>query len=115
MSSRRQPRPTIDQRHLLALSQESSAVVNRVIHDHDYWSYPPALFACCYAIIRIGEEVNRLDRPSRRRLRSVALAIWDAARNALAHDIGIADRATVHHLITDELPLLLADLERLGQ
>ena len=115
MSSRRQSQQTIDEHRLLALTRESNEVVNRVIHDHDYWSYQPALFACCYAIIRIGEGAFRLDTQSRRRLRSAALGIWQDARNTLAHDIGAADHTTVHHLITNELPLLLANLERLGR
>lgn len=89
-------------------------MASRVNHDHDYWSYQPAKFACCYAIIRIGEGVRRLDSRSRRQLRSASLLIWEEWRNALAHELGMADYDFIHDLITDELPLLLRDLERLG-
>lgn len=88
-------------------------MVNRVNHDHDYWAYPPAQFAGCYAIIRIGEGVRRLDSRSRRRLRSASLAIWTKWRNYLAHDLGIVRYTGVLGLVTVELPLLLRDLERL--
>ena len=115
MLNRQQPLPQIDQHRLLVLARESNAVVSRVVHDHDYWSYPPATFACCYAIIRIGEGAHRLNARSRRRLRSVALGIWEDARNVLAHDLSIVDYVAVYNMITEELPLLLSDLERLGE
>lgn len=77
MLSRRQPqRRQIDLRRLLELTQEASLVAGLVTRGNDYWSYPPALFAGCYAIIRIGEGVRQLDSGSRRRLRSASLAIW---------------------------------------
>ena len=115
MSSRQQQLPAIDRRQFTELVRESQAVISLVNHDHDFWSYPPAMFACCYAIIRIGEGANRLDSRSKRRLRSAALGIWMDARNALAHDLGMMAALPVHHLLTNELPLLLSDLERLGQ
>ena len=111
---RQSQRRPIDRRRLLGLARESAAVANRVNHDHDYWSYQPAQFACCYAIIRIGEGVRRLDDRSRRQLRSASLLIWEEWRNYLAHNLEIARYAVVFDLITDELPLLLRDLERLG-
>lgn len=114
MSTRWQPQQQeIDARQLLTLARESESVVSRVTHDHNYWSYPPAVFACCYAIIRIGEGVRRLDRRSRRRLRSASLAIWEDWRNYLAHDLRIANYVLIHRMITAELPLLLRDLARL--
>ena len=115
MSSRRQPQYLeIDARQLLALTREAESVISLVTHDHDYWSYPPALFASCYAIIRIGEGVRRLDGRSRRRLRTASLSIWAEWRNYLAHDVDVVRYTGVSDLITDELPLLLRDLERLG-
>ena len=114
MSTRWQPQQQeIDARQLLTLARESDAIISRVTHDHNYWSYSPAVFACCYAIIRIGEGVRRLDRRSRRRLRSASLAIWEDWRNYLAHDLQTARYVGVFELITDELPLLLRDLERM--
>ena len=117
MSSRRPPqqRPAIDGRRLLALVRESEGVVSLVTHDHDYPSYRPAVYACCYAIIRIGEGVRRLDERSRRRLRSASLAIWEEARNALAHDLDLVNHASVLLMIANEMPLLLSDLERLAR
>ena len=117
MSSRRPPqqRPAIDGRRLLALVRESEGVVSLVTHDHDYPSYRPAVYACCYAIIRIGEGVRRLDESSRRRLRSASLAIWEEARNALAHDLGMVDHTLVLQMVANEMPLLLSDLERLAR
>ena len=115
MLSRWQPQQQeIDARQLLDLAREAESVISRVTHDHDYWSYQPAQFACCYAIIRIGEGVRRLDRRSRRRLRSASLAIWAEWRNYLAHDLEIQNYALIHRMINAELPLLLRDLERLG-
>ena len=115
MSSRRQPQYLeIDARQLLALTQEAESVISLVTHDHDYWSYPPALFASCYAIIRIGEGVRRLDSRSRRRLRTASLSIWAEWRNYLSHDLGAIQHTFVLGLINGELPLLLRDLERLG-
>ena len=114
MSSRRpQQRRTIDRRRLLELAQEASTVAGLVTRGNDYWTYQPALFACCYAIIRIGEGVRQLDSGSRRRLRSVSLAIWEDWRNMLAHDLDLANHDFVFDVISDELPLLLRDLERL--
>ena len=114
MSSRWQTQQQeIDARQLLALAREGEYIIGLVTHDHNYWSYQPAVFACCYAIIRIGEGVRRLDRRSRRRLRSASLAIWEDWRNYLAHDLRIANHVLIHRMITAELPLLLRDLTRL--
>ena len=116
MSSRRPPqRPEIDHIRLLELAVEAEEVVSLVTHDHNYWSYPPAVYACCYAIIRIGEGVRRLDRRSRRRLRSASLAIWEEARNALAHDLDLVNHASVLLMVANEMPLLRSDLERLAR
>ena len=113
MSSRWQPQQQeIDARQLLTLARESEYIIGLVTHDHDYWSYQPAQFACCYAIIRIGEGVRRLDRRSRRRLRSASLAIWAEWRNALAHELDALDYDLIYPMIDAELPLLLRDLER---
>ena len=115
MSSRWQPQQQeIDAWQLLDLAREGEAIIGLVTNDHDYWSYSPAVFACCYAIIRIGEGVRRLDRRSRRRLRSASLAIWAQWRNYLAHDLDAVDYDLIHPMIAAELPLLLRDLERLG-
>ena len=117
MSSRRQwqRRPEIDRHRLLELARESAAVAGLVIHDHDYPAYRPAVFACCYAVIRIGEGARRLDRGSRRRLRSVSLAVWAEWRNTLAHDLEMLDDSSVLRMVAEELPLLLGDLERLAR
>ena len=117
MSSRRQLQwqPEIDHHRLLELARESAAVANLVIHDHAYPGYRPAVFACCYAVIRIGEGVRRLDARSRRRLRSASLGIWEEWRNSLAHELDAVKHDTVHRMVAEELPLLLGDLERLGR
>ena len=117
MSSRRQSqrRPEIDQHRLLELAQESASVAGLVTHDHAYPAYRPGVFACCYAVIRIGEGARRLDARSRRRLRSASLAVWEAARNSLAHELDVVDDALVLQMVAEELPLLLGDLERLGR
>ena len=116
MSSRRQwqRRPEIDRHRLLELARESAAVAGLVIHDHDYPAYRPAVFACCYAVIRVGEGARRLDSRSRRRLRSVSLAVWAEWRNTLAHDLEMLDDSAVLRMVGEELPLLLGDLERLA-
>ena len=115
MSSGRLPRRQVDQQGLLALARESEAVISLVTHDHNFWSYPPALYACCYAIIRIGEGVHRLDSPSRRRLRSASLAVWEEWRNALAHELDLVHHSAIFDLINGELPLLLRDLGQPGR
>lgn len=117
MSSRRQwqRRPEIDRHRLLELARESAAVAGLVIHDHDYPAYRPAVFACCYAVIRVGEGARRLDRGSRRRLRSASLAVWEEWRNTLAHDLGVVDHYQVLRMVAEELPLLVGDLERLAR
>ena len=117
MSSRRQSqrRPEIDQHRLLELAQESESVAGLITHDHEYPGYRPGVFACCYAVIRIGEGARRLDARSRRRLRSASLGIWEEWRNTLAHDLGVIDHSQVLHMVAEELPLLLGDLERLGR
>ena len=117
MSSRRQSqrRPEIDQHRLLELAQESASVAALVTHDHAYPAYRPAVFACCYAVIRIGEGARRLDARSRRRLRSASLGIWEEWRNSLAHDLEQVDDTSVLRMVAEELPLLLEDLERLGR
>ena len=113
MSSRRQSQPSISYARFVELVRESHEVVRQATADHNPRAYPPATFACCYAIIRIGEGAGRLDRRALRRIPSGGLGTWEDARNTLAHEVGlIDDLAWLENTIGEPLERLLADLER---
>ena len=113
MSSRRRSEPSVSYARFVELVRESHEVVRQATADHSLRAYPPATFACCYAIIRIGEGAGRLDRRARRRVPSAGLGIWEDARNTLAHEVGlIDDLAWLGDTISEPLERLLANLER---
>ena len=111
MSSRIQPRSSIGYTQFLELVRESAAVVAQITADHDF-TYPPAVFACCYAVIRVGEGARRLDRRGLRRIRAAGLPSWEDARNSLAHEVGFIDLPWLNDIVTEPLGQLLADVER---
>ena len=111
MSSRIQPRSSIGYTQFLELVREAAAVVAQITADHDL-TYRPAVFACCYAVIRVGEGARRLDRRGLRRIRTAGLLSWEDARNSLAHEVGFIDVAQLDDIIATHLTQLLADLER---
>lgn len=113
MSSRRQSQPSISYARFVELVRESHRVARQVTADHGLRAYPPAMFACCYAVIRIGEGPGRLDRRALRRVPSAGLGVWEDARNALAHEVGLIDNVFwVEDTIGEPLERLLSDLER---
>ena len=112
MSSRPRREISVGYAQFLALVREAHAVAQRAAANHSLRSDPLAAFACCYAVIRVGEGVRRLDRRTVRRVRSSGLLSWGEARNALAHEVGIIDYDWLESIVGEPLERLLSDLER---
>ena len=112
MSSRPQRETSVGYAQFLTLVREAHAVAQQAAANHSLRSGRLAAFACCYAVIRVGEGVRRLDRRAVRRVRSAGLLSWGEARNTLAHEVGLIDYDWLESIVGEPLERLLSGLER---
>ena len=70
-------------------------------------------YSLLYSLGQIGEQAQNMGRDAIQLYPDIEWADWRGFRNRLYHDYGQIDFSIVMEMITDALPLLLAELNKI--